>query len=81
MFGALVENPQFTVVDIQLGLVTEQWELMFNVDNLFDEEYYTDVEPFPNLTYEGLIGVGPSEIMIGTHGHPRLFTASATYRF
>jgi outer membrane receptor protein involved in Fe transport len=54
---------------------------MFNVDNLFDEEYYTDVEPFPNLTYEGLIGVGPSEIMIGTHGHPRLFTASATYRF
>jgi iron complex outermembrane receptor protein len=81
MFGALVENPQFTVVDIQLGLVTEQWELMLNVDNLFDEEYYTDVEPFPNLTYEGLIGVGPSEIMIGTHGHPRLFTASATYRF
>ena len=43
---------------------------MLNVDNLFDEEYYTDVEPFPNLTYEGLIGVGPSEIMIGTHGHP-----------
>ena len=27
---------------------------------------------------EGLV---PAEIIIGTRGHPRLFTASATYRF
>ena len=54
---------------------------MLNLDNAFDERYYTDVEPFPNLGLDGLTGTGPAEIMIGTHGHPRLFTASATYRF
>ena len=42
---------------------------------------YSDIEPFPNFGFGGLIGTEPAEIIIGTHGHPRLFTASATYRF
>jgi outer membrane receptor protein involved in Fe transport len=54
---------------------------MLNLDNAFDERYYTDVEPFPNFSFGGLTGSEPGEIIIGTHGHPRLFTASATYRF
>ena len=54
---------------------------MLNLDNAFDERYYTDVEPFPSFGFSGLIGTEPAEIIIGTHGHPRLFTASATYRF
>ena len=76
-----VRNPAFTVVDVQLGLVSEKWELMVNVDNVTDERYYTDLEPFPNFGFDGLTGEGPATIIIGTHGHPRLVTASATYRF
>jgi outer membrane receptor protein involved in Fe transport len=79
--GGTVRNPEFTVVNLQVGLISESWEFMLNLDNAFDERYYTDVEPFPNLGLDGLEGTGPAEIMIGTHGHPRLFTASATYRF
>ncbi len=79
--GGTVENPEFTVVDIQVGLTSGNWELMLNLDNAFDERYYTDLEPFPNFGFGGLIGTEPAEIIIGTHGHPRLFTASATYRF
>jgi len=76
-----VENPDFTVVDLQIGLISDQWELMLNVDNVFDEAYYTDLEPFPNFGFGGLTGTEPDPIMIGTHGHPRLVTGSVTYRF
>lgn len=79
--GGTVQNPEFTVVDMQIGLASDSWELMLNLDNAFDERYYTDVEPFPNFSFGGLIGTEPAEMIIGTHGHPRLFTASATYRF
>jgi len=76
-----VTNPDYTVVNLQVGLVSEQWELMLNVENLTDEEYYTDLEPFPNFGIDGLTGTGPANIIIGTHGHPRLVTASVTYRW
>ncbi|MBM13021.1 MAG: hypothetical protein CME57_00445 [Halieaceae bacterium] len=79
--GGTVQNPTFTVLNIQAGLASDNWELMLNLDNAFDERYYTDIEPFPNFGFGGLIGTEPAEIIIGTHGHPRLFTASATYRF
>ena len=79
--GGTVENPEFTVMNVQAGLASSNWEFMLNLDNAFDERYYTDVEPFPNFGFGGLTGTEPAEIIIGTHGHPRLFTASATYRF
>ena len=79
--GGTVENPEFTVMNAQVGIASNNWEVMLNLDNAFDERYYTDVEPFPNFGFGGLIGEEPAEIIIGTHGHPRLFTASATYRF
>ena len=79
--GGTVTNPEFTVLDLQVGLVSDSWELLLNLDNALNEKYYTDIEPFPNFGFGGLTGTEPAEIIIGTHGHPRLFTASATYRF
>lgn len=76
-----VTNPDFTVVDLQVGLTNEKWELMLNVENAFDEDYYTDLEPFPNLGWDGLTGSGPESIVIGTYGHPRIFTVSLSYFF
>jgi len=76
-----VTNPSYTVADLQIGMTTANWELMLNVDNLTDEEYYTDLQPFPNFGFDGLTGEGPDPIIIGTHGHPRLVTASVTYSF
>lgn len=76
-----VRNPDFTVVDLQIGLVSDQWELAVNVENLFDQAYYTDLEPFPNFSFGGLIGTEPANIIIGTHGQPQLISGSVTYRF
>lgn len=76
-----VRNPSFTVADLQMGLVAGSWELAVNVQNLFDEDYYTDLEPFPNFGFDGLTGTGPETFIIGTFGQPRLVTASATFRF
>ena len=76
-----IENPEFTVVNVQIGLASDNWDLVLNLDNDFDEPYYTDVEPFPNSSFGGLTGSEPAEMIIGTHGHLRLFTASAIYRF
>jgi iron complex outermembrane receptor protein len=76
-----VKNPDFTVVDLQMGFVSDQWEILLNVENLFDQEYYTDLEPFPNFSFGGLTGSEPGNIIIGTHGQPQLITGSVTYRF
>ena len=69
------------MMDVQVGIASNKWGFMLNLDNAFDERYYTDVEPFPNFGFGDLVGKEPAEIIIGTHGYPRLFTASATYRF
>ena len=79
--GGSITNPSYTVADIQIGMTSANWEFMVNVDNVTDEEYYTDLQPFPNLGIDGLTGEGPEGIIIGTHGHPRLVTASVTYSF
>ena len=34
-----VTNPDYTLVNAQVGVAAERWELMFNVENLADEEY------------------------------------------
>lgn len=76
-----VTNPSFTVADAQVGFNTDRWEFLVSVDNLTDEKYYTDLEPFPNFGFDGLTGTGPDPIVIGTHGHPRIVTASVSYSF
>ena len=72
-----VTNPSYTLVNAQIGQTSEDWEVMLNVKNLFDEEYYMDVQHFPNYY---LLDGGDS-IVIGTLGQPRLVTLGFTYFF
>jgi iron complex outermembrane receptor protein len=78
----VLTNDSFEVIDLQIGVQSDRWELMLNVDNLTDEEYYTDLEPFDNFSFSGLTGGGePARIAIGTLGHPRIVSASVSYSF
>ncbi len=72
-----VTNPSYVIVNAQLGIVGDNWELMFSMKNLLDEDYYMDVQHFPN--YHLLDG--GDNIVIGTLGQPRLFTVSYSYSF
>jgi len=72
-----VENPDYTVVGLRAGIGTERWEVSASVENLFDEDYYTDLTVFPN--FNPLIG--QETINIGTLGQPRLFTAAVRVWF
>ena len=72
-----VTNPSNTLVNAQIGQTSEDWEVMLNVENLFDEDYYMDVQHFPNYY---LLDGGDS-IVIGTLGQPRLVTLSFNYFF
>jgi outer membrane receptor protein involved in Fe transport len=75
-------NSSFKVMDVQFGLQNDRWELMLNIDNLTGEDYYTDLEPFDNFSFNGLTGGGePARIAIGTLGQPRVVTASVSYSF
>ena len=72
-----VTNPSFTIINAQVGLARESWELMLNVENVADEVYYTDVQHFPNF----YLLDGGDNVVIGTLGQPRLITASLSYFF
>ena len=72
-----VTNPSYTVVNAQLGVAAETWQLMAHVKNLADQEYYSDVQHFPN--FYGLDG--GADIVIGTLGQPRLLSVSLSYFF
>jgi len=66
----VLTNDSFEVIDLQVGLQSDQWELMLNIDNVSDEEYYTDLEPFDNFSFAGLTGNGePARIAISTLGN------------
>lgn len=72
-----ITNPDYMVVNAQLGVVWGQWELTLSGENLFDEEYYYDVQRFPNF----FMLDGGENIVIGTLGQPRLIAATVSYRF
>ncbi|NIP16026.1 MAG: TonB-dependent receptor [Pseudomonadales bacterium] len=77
-----VKNPDYTIVNAQVGLAGERWELTVNAKNLFDEDHYVDLQRFPNLYLLDLFaGEAGGDILIGTLGQPRLITGSLTYRF
>ncbi|MCH8257130.1 MAG: TonB-dependent receptor, partial [Proteobacteria bacterium] len=78
------ENPGFTVVDLGAGIAWHNWEFGIHVENLFDEEYYIDVQEFPNFAGSVLInaqGEPFGSIIIGTLEQPRRFVVSAQYQF
>ncbi len=78
-----ITNPSYSVVNMQLGYSTGPWDLVISVDNLFDEDYYTDLENFPNFGLDSpdFGGTGPATIVIGTFGQPKIAQASLTYNF
>ena len=72
-----VTNPDYTLVNAQVGVLTDRWEATLAVKNLFDDDHYVDLQRFPNLyTLDG-----GENILIGTRGQPRLVTASITFNF
>lgn len=75
--GNSVENPDFTVASIRVGIGSDRWEFSAGVENLFDEEYYTDATLFPNFNPL----VPQDAIIIGTLGQPRLLTAAFKVMF
>jgi iron complex outermembrane receptor protein len=75
--GNTVENPDFTVASLRIGIGSDRWRLSAAVENLFDEEYYSDATVFPN--FNPLVPL--DSIIIGTLGQPRLFTASLRFMF
>ncbi len=77
--GLSVINPSFTLVGGQIGVTGENWELALNVENALDEDYYTDVQTFPDFFF--LEGDADEIIVIGTLGQPQLVTASFSYFF
>jgi len=72
-----VRHSSYTVANAQIGVQSESWEILLQVENLTDEEYYTDVQRFPNLHALD----GGESINIGTMGQPRLFAASVSFMF
>ena len=78
-----ITNPSYDVLNIQLGITNGPWDFMLNMDNITDEDYYTDLENFPNFGLDSpdFGGTGPATIVIGTFGHPRVYSASLTYNF
>jgi iron complex outermembrane receptor protein len=72
-------NPSYTIANVQAGWSKNNWELMLNLENIFDESYYVDVQYLSNLY--AIDDNGSGNIIIGTLGQPKLFTASLTYYF
>lgn len=73
-------NPSFTVVDVSAGYSFGNVTVDLYVENLFDEEYYIDVQEFPNFA-GGLIPGGPGQIIIGTLEQPRRVIGSVKVEF
>ena len=73
-------NPDFTVVDLGAGVEWNNWEFGIHVENLFDEDYYIDVQEFPNFAGSKLQGA-PGYIIIGTLEQPRRVVGSVQYHF
>ena len=78
-----ITNPSYAVVNLQFGYSNGPWDFVISVDNLFDEDYYTDLENFPNFGLDSpdFGGTGPATIVIGTFGQPKIASASLTYNF
>ncbi|MDC0546097.1 TonB-dependent receptor [Gammaproteobacteria bacterium] len=76
--GAL-KNPSYKVLNLQAAFVTGPWDFTLTLDNAMNEDYYTDMEVFPNLSNDqATIG---DTFIIGTYGVQKLFQASLSYNF
>ena len=48
-----VTNPDYMIVNAQMGVVGDNWELMFSMKNLLDEDYYMECSTLPQLPLTG----------------------------
>ncbi len=46
----------YTLANIKIGYETENWDAYIALDNISDEEYYTDAYEDPALGYMGMVG-------------------------
>lgn len=72
-----VRNPAYTTLNLQAGILTPNWELMVQAENVTGTDYFTDLQRFPNLH----VLDGGDTVVIGTLGQPRTIKASLTFRF
>lgn len=75
--GNEFHNPAYTLVNLRAGLARDNLEFAVNVENLFDEDHYTDTTLFPNFNPF----IPQPSIVIGTLGQPRMVTASVRVKF
>ncbi|MEP0315165.1 MULTISPECIES: TonB-dependent receptor [Alphaproteobacteria] len=73
-------NPSFTVVDLSAGYRRGKVTFGVCVENIFDEEYYIDVQEFPNFA-GALVPGAPAQIIIGTLEQPRRIVGSVKVEF
>jgi outer membrane receptor protein involved in Fe transport len=73
-------NPDFTVIDLNLGVGWQNWEFAIQVENLTDEDYYIDAQEFPNFAGTAR-PTAPGAIIIGTLEQPRRVVGSIQFRF
>ena len=63
----------------QAAFSSGAWDLMLTMDNALNEDYYTDMEVFPNLSNDqATIG---DTFIIGTYGVQKLYQVSLSYNF
>ena len=68
------------MVDIGGALEWDNWEFRVHIENVFDEEYYIDVQEFPNFSGSALAGT-PGSIILGSLEQRRRAIASLRYSF
>tara|TARA_Y100000294_G_C8552887_1_gene336088 strand:+ start:14 stop:1885 length:1872 start_codon:yes stop_codon:yes gene_type:complete len=77
-----IDNPSYYTINLATGIRLGNWEFMLHVENLTDEHYYTDLENWVNLGRGGALDdMTDPFYIIGTHGQPRMFSASVNYNF
>ena len=80
-----IDNPSYDTINLTTGIRLGNWEFMIHGENLTDEQYYTDLENWVNLggggALDGVNNMTDPFYIIGTHGHPRMLSASVTYNF
>ncbi len=76
------DNDQFTVVDLNLGVEWKQFEFGLRLENIFDEEYYIDIQELANFA-GNLFNPGSSQeaILIGTLEQSRRIRGYVQWRF
>ena len=74
-------NPDFTVIDLNLGVGWQNWEFAIQVENLTDEDYYIDAQEFPNFAGTARPTAPGGLIIIGTLEQPRRVVGSIQFRF